>query len=82
MVQQTPQLLWYTILSMVYHSMKEGMMPRREEHWDCRSKRGKGWVALYVRNPQRRVFVRVGRVCPACGNIEDVKEGIGAVFPA
>ncbi len=58
-------------------------MPRREEHGDCRSKReDKGWVALYVRDPQRRVFVRVGRVCPACGKIEDVKEGMEAVFPA
>ncbi len=67
---------------MVYHNMKEGAMPRREEHGDCRSKReDKGWVALYVRDPQRRLFVRVGRVCPACGKIEELKEGIGAVFP-
>lgn len=68
--------------TMVYHSMKEDVMPRREEHGDCRSKRDdKGWVALYVRDPQRRVFVRVGRVCPACGKIEEVKESIGDVFP-
>ena len=58
-------------------------MPRREEHGECRSKRkDKGWVALYVRDPQRRVFVRVGRVCPACGKTEDLREGIRAAFPA
>ncbi len=57
-------------------------MPRRGEHGNCRSKReDKGWVALYVRDPQRRVFVRVGRVCPACGKIEGVKGELGAVFP-
>ncbi len=57
-------------------------MPRREEHWDCRSKRkDRNWVALYVRDPQRRVFVRVGRVCPACGKIEEVADQISAVFP-
>jgi hypothetical protein len=58
-------------------------MPRREAHWDCRSTaRDKGWVALYVRDPQRRVFVRVGRVCPACGKTEDLREGIRAAFPS
>jgi len=82
-VQRTSQLAWYTILSMVYHSIEAGLMPRWEEHEDCKSKReDRGWVALYVRDPQRRVFVRVGRVCPACRKIEDVEEGIGAVFPA
>jgi hypothetical protein len=56
-------------------------MPRRERHEDCRSRRvDNGWVALYVRDPGRRVFVRVGRVCPACGKVEDVKEGVAAVF--
>jgi hypothetical protein len=56
-------------------------MPRREEHWECRSKRKeRRWVALYVRDPQRRVFVRVGRVCPACGKVEDVAEQISTVF--
>jgi len=58
-------------------------MPRREAHWDCRTKaRDKGWVALYVRDPQRRVFVRVGRVCPACGKTEDLREGIATAFPS
>lgn len=56
-------------------------MPRREQHWDCRSKRqDKGWVALYVRHPDRRSFVRVGRVCPACGKVEEVTEQIRTVF--
>lgn len=58
-------------------------MPRREAHWDCKSKApDKGWVALYVRDPQRRVFVRVGRVCPACGKTEGVREGIATAFPS
>jgi hypothetical protein len=58
-------------------------MPRREEHWDCRSKRqDKGWVALYVRDPTRRVFVRVGRICPACGKVEEAREAIADVFPS
>jgi len=66
---------------MVYHNSQEGVMPRREEHVDCRSRqKDKGWVALYVREPERRVFVRAGRVCPACGKVEEVKEGIGQVF--
>ena len=57
-------------------------MSRRTEHWDCRSKaRDKDWVALYVRDPQRRVFVRVGQVCPACGKTEELREGIASVFP-
>lgn len=56
-------------------------MPRREEHEDCRSKRrDRGWVALYVRNPERRVFVRVGQVCPACGKVEEVAEQIRTAF--
>ena len=56
-------------------------MPRREEHGDCRSKRAdRRWVALYVRDPERRVFVRVGQVCPACGKVEDVAEQIRTVF--
>ena len=58
-------------------------MPHREEHGECRSKRAdRGWVALYVRDPGRRVFVRVGRVCPACGKVEEVKEGIAGMFPS
>ena len=71
---------WYTIREM--HG-DGGVMPRREAHWDCRSKaRDKGWVTLYVRDPQRRVFVRVGRVCPACGKTEDLREGIATAFPS
>ena len=58
-------------------------MPRRTEHWDCKSVgRDKGWVALYVRDPQRRVFVRVGSVCPACGKTEELREGVRTVFPS
>ncbi len=58
-------------------------MPHREEHGECRSKRrDRGWVAIYVRDPARRVFVRVGRVCPACGKVEEVKEGIAGLFPS
>ena len=56
-------------------------MPRREEHGDCRSKRqDRGWVALDVRDPERRVLVRVGQVCPACGKVEEVAEQIRTVF--
>ncbi len=56
-------------------------MPRREEHWECRAQTGdRGWVTLYVRHPERRTWVKVGRTCPACGKIEDVREGVREAF--
>jgi len=59
-------------------------MPRREEHTDCRTRanRDRGWVALYVRHPERRVMIAVGRVCPACGKVEGLREGLADVFPS